>query len=96
MAAGDLLLSLAYQRGYSAGLRGRGAGQCPYEGHNDGSLALQLQWMDGHFDAVTGVRIVAHKRPYRTRRKSVRVRWPRSRYARLRLETIIHSQTRGN
>lgn len=79
--------SLAYQRGYSAGLRHKAIGDCPYEGHNDGSLALQLKWTDGHFDAVTGVRV--RRQRYVTRRKAVRVRWPRSRYARRRLELLL-------
>lgn len=76
--------TIAYQCGYRAGLHDKTVGDCPYEGHCDASLALQLQWMDGRFDAMTGF-----KRPI-TRRKSIRVRWPKSLYARRRLEKLFH------
>lgn len=87
-------MSLAYQRGFTAGLRARFgkkyARPCPYEGHDDGSLALQRQWMDGHFDAVTGRRSL--RKNLRPRRPYARVRWPKGSYARRRLQAIIEGR----
>lgn len=85
-------MSLAYRRGFTAGLRARFgkkyARPCPYEGHNDGSLALQQQWMDGYFDAVTGRRSL--RKNLRPRRPvCARVRWPRSQYARNRVQAAL-------
>lgn len=82
--------SAAYLRGFDAGRRGRDIGACQYEGHNDASLALQRLWMAGHFDAVTGAMRPRRLRPaHITHRKAVRVRWPKSSYARHRLQLII-------
>ena len=85
--------TLAYQRGFRAGRQGKERFDCPYEGDNDGSFALQLQWMDGHFDAVTG----KHKPKVRVRnlrpRKTSRIRWPRSVYARTKVKTYLGMST---
>lgn len=82
--------SAAYLCGFDAGRRGRDIGACQYEGHNDASLALQRLWMAGHFDAVTGAMRPRRLRPaHITHRKAVRVRWPKSSYARHRLQLII-------
>jgi ribosome modulation factor len=80
---------LAYQHGYAAGRLRKSRGECPYEGHCDASMTLQLQWMAGHFDAVTGKRLVTHRRSHLTRRKTVRIRWPRRDYSRKRLAEIL-------
>jgi ribosome modulation factor len=45
--------SIAYERGYSAAMRGVKRGDCPYAGHTNASLMLQQRWLDGHFDALT-------------------------------------------
>lgn len=53
-------------------------------------MALQIEWMAGHFDAMTGHRLVkSHRKNLRPRRPQARVRWPRSEYARKRLETYL-------
>lgn len=87
--------SVAYLSGFDSGRSGRNIGSCPYEGHNDASLEMQRLWMAGNFDAVTGAWRTRRIRPrHITKRKSVRVRWPRSQYARRRLEAIIVNQHR--
>jgi hypothetical protein len=87
-------MTLAYQLGYTAGLRDRQGKKyvraCCYEGHNDASLKLQLEWMDGWFDAFTRRRSKNLKRKnLKPRRPHARVRWPRSEYARRRLESLL-------
>lgn len=84
--------SVAYLKGFDAGRRGRNIGDCPYEGHYDASLEMQRLWMAGNFDAVTGAWRTRRIRPrHLTKRRSVavRVQWPRSAYARNRLQAII-------
>lgn len=87
-------MTRAYQLGYTAGLRERQGKkyirECPFEGHNDASMVLQLAWMDGWFDAFTRRRSKNLKRKnLRPRRPYARVRWPRSEYARRRLESLL-------
>ena len=82
-------MTRAYELGYAAGLRNRDIGHCPYEGHCEGSLYLQLQWMTGRFDAITKPRVVRRKN-LKPRRPYARVRWPRSEYARQRLRELLH------
>lgn len=82
-------MTLAYQRGYAEGLKRKSPGACPYRGNNDGSMALQIEWMAGHFDAITGRRLPRKRKNLRPRRPHARVRWPKSLYARRRLESLI-------
>lgn len=91
-------MTLAYQLGYRAGLRDRQGKKyvraCIYEGHNSASMELQLQWMDGWFDAFTRRRSKGLKRKnLKPRRPYARVRWPRSEYARRRLESLLEART---
>lgn len=88
--------SSAYLRGYAAALRGKGVTECPFEGHTDASMTLQLRWMDGHFDASTGRGLHTKRKNLKPRRPYARVRWPKSAYVRRRLEAIFQVQTRGN
>jgi len=82
----------AYQLGYAAGLLRKYARQCPYEGHNDASMELQLRWADGWFDARTRLRSKNLKHQNLKRKnlkpRRSRTRWPRSDYVRRRLEGI--------
>lgn len=89
------MITLAYQRGYAAGKQGARADAVPYAGHNDGSLALQLQWMTGWFDAITGHRLPRRRRNLRPRKHHARVRWPKSLYVRRRLEELFHISIGG-
>lgn len=87
-------MTRAYQLGYTAGLRERQGKkyirECPFEGHCDSSFSLQLQWMDGWFDAFTRRRSKNLKRAnLRPRKTTARVRWPRNEYARRRLEALL-------
>ena len=78
--------SFAYTRGYAAALRCRSINRlpvCPYEGHTDQSMAMQREFMDGVFDALTKPR--RQRGTLRAHRKSVRKHWPRSTYARARV-----------
>lgn len=86
-------MTLAYERGFAAGKRGKGANDCPYEGRNEGSLELMIQWLTGNFHGLT-----APSRAHRpkakptvvTRRRSLGVgkNWPRSAYVRARILAI--------
>jgi len=77
-------MTYAYSCGYRAGRLNKRAGDCPYAGHNDASLSLQVKWMTGYFDGLTRKR----ERPKATRhrvnvgRRLARKRWPKSDYAR--------------
>lgn len=89
-------MSIAYQRGYTAGLRERHGKkyirECPHEGHNPASMELQLQWRNGWLDALTGRRLPRIRKSLDPRR---RTNWPRSDYARRRLEAIFHISIGG-
>lgn len=86
IAVGSLVTySRAYARGFSAAKRRRTIAYCPYEGHSDASLALQLEWMTGHFDAMTCPGSGRQRGTRWAHRKIVRTRWPRSQYARRRV-----------
>lgn len=87
------MITVAYQRGYAAGLKGKDRDACPYEGHNLGSLALKQQWLAGRRDAIAGVPLPV--REHLTRRKSVRTRWPKSPYVRRLLEELFHISLGG-
>lgn len=77
-------MSLAYARGFGAAKRDITIAYCPYEGHTVGSLALQREWMAGHFDALQP-QPAQRKSHHLTRRHTIRKRWPRSQYARRRV-----------
>lgn len=87
-------MSHAYQLGYAAGLLKKYARQCPYEGHDAASMEMQLRWADGWFDGRTKLRSknLKHqnlKRKNLKPRRTARTRWPKSPYARRRLEELF-------
>ena len=86
-------MTLAYQRGYRAAKTGKPRSACPFEGHSNASLSLQLQWQDGWFDATTGKRLVHRRAKHLTRRKTCGRRWPRSEYARRRVQALLEMRS---
>jgi len=82
-------MTRVYAMGYQAGRCRWPVGSCPYEGATDASMALQQQWMDGYFDGLTKHVPKRRKGPRVTYRKTVRVRWPRSEYARERVRAAL-------
>lgn len=85
-------MSLAYAKGYRAGRRKLPFGVCPYEGHTDASMALQLRWRDGYFDGLTAKRAYRRTGRSRTYRKAIRRRWPKNNYIRRRLTEALHER----
>jgi hypothetical protein len=88
-----VLLSGFGQPMCGAGLRERQGKKyiraCPFEGHDDASMSLQLAWMAGWFDAFTRRHSKNLKRKNLRPRRIARTRWPRSEYARRRLELSL-------
>ncbi len=78
-------MTIAYDRGYAAGRRGRGANVCPYEGHTPGSFELAFQWFIGNFDGLTARKDAPMRAPRPPRPIKATIR---SRYARAQLEAI--------
>ena len=69
----------AYHRGYLAARRG--IDDCPYEGHTDASMYLQMRWRAGHFDGLTAPRKYVRSDRKVTRRRDSVARHVRSPYA---------------
>jgi len=82
-------MTIAYMRGHRGGMRRIKPGSCPYEGHTDASMALQMEWMRGYFDGLTAPVRVRKRGPRVTYRKSVRRGWPKSEYARKRVQELL-------
>jgi len=82
--------SFPYRRGHIAATHG--IHTCPYAGRTAGSRRLRAQWLAGHFDR-SFARLPRHRGPRGgvAYRKRTRVRWPRSAYARRRLQEALRA-----
>lgn len=81
----------AYLHGHRAGQRGKPP-CAPYEGHTDASMSLQQEWLRGWFDGTTGVVVRQARKRGPSHRRTVRKRWPRSEYARMRVREYLGVQ----
>ncbi len=85
------MIGIVYHRGFSAATRGWAASYCPFEGDTDASASLRKRWLAGHAAAlaVETPKPRAVVRRFLTKRRIVRKRWPRSNYARRRVQALL-------
>ena len=88
------MIGIAYHRGFSAATRRWPAACCPFEGDTEASASLRARWLEGFAAglAVTDPKPRPVTRLFLTKRRSVRTRWPRSTYARKRLQQLLGVQ----